>query len=122
MFALIFFCAGLFLSGGIARMLGADTQVFGMTETYLRVLLLFSPAFLVNDVLICFVRNDGDPGRAMFAMAGGSLSNILLDYIFIFPLNMGIFGAVLATGFAPVISMVILSPHWVKKRNQFHFV
>ena len=29
---------------------------------------------------------------------------------------------VLATGFAPVISMVILSPHWVKKRNQFHFV
>lgn len=121
-FALIFFCAGLFLSGGIARMLGADTQVFGMTETYLRVLLLFSPAFLVNDVLICFVRNDGDPGRAMFAMTGGSLSNILLDYIFIFPLNMGIFGAVLATGFAPVISMVILSPHWVKKRNQFHFV
>lgn len=48
--------------------------------------------------------------------------NIVLDYIFIFPLHMGIFGAVLATGLAPVISFTVLSRHWLAKQNQFHFV
>ena len=36
----------------------------------------------------------------MVAMLAGSLSNIVLDYVFIFLLHLGIFGAVLATGFA----------------------
>ena len=52
----------------------------------------------------------------------GSLSNVVLDYLFIFPLRMGIFGAILATGFAPVISIAVLSPYFIKKKNGFHFV
>ena len=120
-FALCFFCAGLFLPGEIAGLLGADPEVFEMTRTYLKVLLLFSPAFLMNDVLICFVRNDGAPRLSMMGMITGSLSNVVLDYLFIFPLRMGIFGAVLATGLAPVISICVMSPHFLKKKNQFHF-
>ena len=82
--------------------------------------MLFAPAFILNDICICFVRNDGNPRLSMFAMLTGSLSNIILDYLFIFPLDMGIFGAVLATGMAPVISMLILSMHWLKGKNRFH--
>ena len=119
-FALGFVCAGLFLSGQIAGLLGADAEVFSMTNTYLKVLLLFSPAFLLNDVLICFIRNDEAPRLSMMGMITGSLSNVVLDYVFIFPLQMGIFGAVLATGLAPVISICVLSVHFLKKRNQFH--
>lgn len=120
--ALIFVFAGLFLSGRIAALMGADTAVFAMTNTYLKVILLFAPAFMLNDILICFVRNDGNPRITMTAMLTGSLSNVLLDYIFIFPLKMGIFGAVLATGLAPLISMGILSSHMRKKKNQFHIM
>ena len=76
-----------------------------MTRTYLGVILLFSPAFLLNDITICFVRNDGSPRLAMLAMLGGSLSNVVLDYVFIFPCQMGIFGAVFATGLAPVSAL-----------------
>ena len=75
-----------------------------MTSTYIQFILLFAPAFMMNDVFLCFVRNDGAPRLAMTAMLIGSLSNIILDYIFIFPLQLGILGAVLATGFAPLIS------------------
>lgn len=120
-FAIIFVLAGIFLSNGIVTLLGADESVFTMTKTYLQVILLFAPAFLMNNVLLCFIRNDGAPQLSMAAMIGGSLSNIVLDYAFMFPLGMGIFGAVFATGLAPVISMMILSPHFIKKRNQFHF-
>ncbi|WP_195543530.1 MATE family efflux transporter [Massiliimalia timonensis] len=121
-FALMFVMAGLFLSKMITQALGADLAVFAMTNTYLRVILLFSPAFLLNDVLLCFVRNDGNPKLAMMAMLGGSMSNILLDYLFIFPLDMGIFGAVFATGLAPVISILILSLHWLGRKRGFHFM
>lgn len=120
--AIAFLLTGIFLTRVLTAFLGADQEVFGMTATYLRVILLFAPAFLMNDILICFVRNDGDPKLAMLAMLGGSLSNVALDYLFIFPLKLGIFGAVFATGLAPLISIMILSVYFLKKRNQFHMI
>lgn len=121
-FAVLYLFIGIFLSGSLTRVLGADDTVFKMTNTYLKVILLFAPFFIMNNVLICFVRNDGNPKLSMLAMLGGSLSNIVLDYVFMFPFKMGIFGAVFATGLAPIISMIILSSHFIKKQNTFHFV
>ena len=121
-FSVIFVLTGLFLSETLASSLGADQAVFAMTSTYIKVLLLFAPAFLLNDILLCFVRNDKNPSLSMYAMIGGSLSNIILDYIFIFPCKMGIFGAVFATGLAPIISVLIMAPHWTLKKKGFHFI
>lgn len=121
-FAAGFVIMGISFSGKLASMLGANQEIFGMTKTYLQVILLFSPAFIANDTLLCYVRNDGNAKLSMAAMLAGSLSNIVLDYVFLFPLHMGIFGAVLATGLAPVISLGILSVHWITKKNQCHFV
>lgn len=121
-FSVLYIMAGCFASGGLARLLGADAQTFSMTQTYLRVLLLFSPAFLFNTVLMCFVRNDGAPHTAMLSTVSGSLANILLDYIFIFPCGMGMLGAVLATGFAPVIGLVFSASHILRGKNGFRFL
>lgn len=118
-FAVIFVLAGLFGSGMLTRLLGADTEVFEMCETYLKVMLLFSPAILLNDIILCFVRNDGAPQLSMAAMLTGSISNIILDFVFIFIFDMGIFGAVFATGLAPVISLMVMLRFFVQKRNQF---
>ncbi len=120
--AVIFVLTGIFFSEKLTKLLGADKDVFHMTKTYLQVILFFAPAFITNDTLICFIRNDGNPKLSMIAMLAGSFSNIILDYIFIFPLNMGILGAVLATGLAPIISLIVLSRHWLAKQNQFHLV
>lgn len=120
--AACFFLLGLFASAPIARMLGADDNVFGMSRTYLQVLLLFAPMFMTNNLMLCFIRNDGAPQLSMAAMITGSLSNVVLDYVFMFPFGMGIFGAVLATGLAPVISLLVQSPYLLTKKNQFHLV
>lgn len=115
MASVAFVIPGVFFAPQLSTLLGGSGVVHGMTATYLRVLLSFAPAFLLNNVLLCFVRNDSAPRLAMTAMLGGSFSNIVLDYIFIFPFGMGMFGAVLATGLAPVISIMILSPHFRKR-------
>lgn len=122
LFSAAFIVLGLFFSNPLAILLGADASVLKMTDTYLRWLLIFAPAFILNDVLLCFVRNDESPQLSMVAMLIGSFSNIVLDYIFIFPMQMGIFGAVFATGLSPVISIIMMLPHWGKKKNTFHFV
>lgn len=121
-FSVVFVLLGFFFSRQMAMLLGADTSVLEMTNTYLCWLLLFAPAFIFNDVLLCFVRNDDSPQISMIAMLIGSFSNIILDYIFIFPMRMGIFGAIFATGLSPVISIVMMLPHWSQKKNTFHFV
>lgn len=118
-FATLFVLTGLFGADGLSVLFGAQGAVRSMSTIYLRVILLFAPAFLANNVLLCFVRNDGAPYLSMAAMIGGSLSNVVLDWVFLFPCAMGIFGAVFATGLAPIISMMILSPHFFRKKNQF---
>ena len=118
--AAVFAALGAFAAPALAALLGADGATAAMTATYLRVLLLFSPAFLLNDVLVCFLRNDGAPQLAMAAPGSGSLANVGMDYIFIFPCGLGIFGAVLATGFSPVIGVLVQAPHWLGSRRGFH--
>ncbi len=119
--AVMFQGAGLFGAQEIAGLMGAEGVIHEMCGMYLKVLMLFTPAFLINEILICFVRNDGAPQLSMAAMVGGSFSNIIMDYILIFPLDMGMFGAVLATGTSPLISMLLLSRHFIRKKHGFHF-
>lgn len=117
--AVIYVILGVAVSGNICSILGARGEVYDMTYTYIKIILIASPGFILNDVIVCFVRNDGKPGLSMAAMLTGSMANILLDYIFIFPLKLGIFGAVLATSMSPCISLAVLSLHFKGGRNGF---
>lgn len=121
-FSVVFMLLGIFGAGNLARLLGAEGAVFEMTETYLQWLLTFAPAFIFNNIFICFLRNDEAPQLSMMAVLFGSFTNIIFDYIFIFPMNMGILGAVLATGTSPAVGLLLMSKHWRKKKNSFHFV
>lgn len=120
--SVLFITLSILFTSHIAYILGARGNIHSMTNIYIKMILLFSPMFMLNNVLLGFVRNDNHPRLAMIAMLMGSLFNIVFDYIFIFPFNMGIFGAVLATVFSPVVSILILSALFIKKKNTFFIV
>ena len=120
--SLFFVFLSITASKYLVKILGADESIFDITVTYLRVILCFAPSFIINAIFLCFVRNDHAPALAMIAMVICSFSNIVLDYIFVFPLNMGMFGAALATGCAPVIGLCILSLHKLRGKNNFKLV
>lgn len=119
---LILTVVGILFSYDIASILGADELVNPLAGMYLKTILMFSCAFIINNIVICFVRNDDNPNLSMIAMLLGSFSNIILDYIFIFPFKLGMFGAAFATGLAPIISLIVLSMHFIKRANNFKFV
>ncbi len=64
-----------------------------------------------------FVRNDGDPPWPWWLPLSSSLFNVVFDYIFIFPMGLGLPGAALATAVSPIISIAICSRHFLKKEN-----
>lgn len=108
---------GLVGSGAITQLVGADQETFSMTNTYIKVIMLFSPFFIFNNMFVAFIRNDRNPKLAMTAMLLGSVINIIFDYIFIFPLEMGMFGAALATSCAPILGLILMSFHFKREGN-----
>ena len=113
---------GFMFSYDIVVILGADEIVAPLASKYLKTLLSFSCVFIVNNIVTTFVRNDNDPNLSMIAMILGSLSNVILDYIFIYPFKLGMFGAALATGTTPILSLIILSLHFIRKKNNFKLI
>lgn len=116
-FSLLFALLGLVAAEPIAFLLGATEETALYTTTYLRVILLFSPAFILNNIMTAFVRNDGNPHLAMAAMTISTLTNIVLDYVCIYPLKLGMFGAALATGLGSVLGLLIQLTHFLRRGN-----
>lgn len=115
----IFVLIGAFLSGQVAPLLGAKEDTYEYSKTYVQVILCFAPFFMYSNVFQSFIRNDGAPRLAMIASLAGNLFNIVFDYVLVFPCNMGMLGAALATGFSPIVSILILTLHFIRKKNSF---
>lgn len=120
--SVIFLIIGLTASRPITIALGANSETVDMATSYLQLIFCFAPFFTANSVLQCFLRNDNAPKLAAIALISGNIFNIIFDYVFIFPCNLGIFGAALATAISPVVSTLIMMIHFIRKRNTFHFV
>ena len=105
----------------IVKALGATENLQPLAVNYLRFYAIFCIPNLIGIVLNSFVRNDGRPRLAMIATIAGAITNIILDYLFIFPLNMGIIGAAVATGLGQLVTVGILIPHFIKRRGHLSF-
>ena len=120
--AVLFVLVGIFCPGALLRLMGGDAGIVALGVPYARIFLMFTPFFMCNYIVSAFVRNDGDPSLAMVATLSGSLFNVVFDYIFIFPMGLGLAGAALATAVAPILSIAICSRHFFRKSNTVQFV
>jgi len=105
----------------IVRILGATDNLSGLAVDYLRFYAIFCIPNLIGIVLNSFVRNDGRPRLAMISTIAGAITNIVLDYVFIFPFGLGIKGAAIATGLGQIVTVLILLPHFIKKIGYLSF-
>lgn len=101
------------LSG--ARKLGEEMR--RMSADYLFYYFAFSLPMLMSNCLSVFVRNDGPPTLSFVGMCAGAVSNIFLDWLFIFPLQMGVIGAAVASGLGQIVSLLVLLSHFIRKHG-----
>ena len=111
----LFAAEGLFLALLIsvftplfARICGATEQVFPYALTYMRMIALGMPFLAISSGGMLLIRSDGSPRQALTCSLIGVVLNFILDWLFLFPLNMGIAGAALATVMGQVISALLV--------------
>ena len=98
--------------------------LFGATENslaysieYLDVILVMIPVYILCNMMNSIIRADGSPSWAMTSMLLGAITNIILDPIFIFGLDMGMTGAALATNIGQGVTFVSTLAYFVKPKT-----
>lgn len=103
----------------IAKLLGADEVTLEYVKQYLLGLAPFSACFIISYNLEVLVKTDGYPKLAVISVTTGAVANCILDYIAIFWLDMGVFGAAVATGTSQLITCIIYLAHFFGPKCTF---
>jgi putative MATE family efflux protein len=101
----------LFFLDEVVSLLGANQDLHGMVRDYMQIILWAAPLLIIGLTLDYFVRVDGRPVLASFALVSFAASNIGLDWLFIVLWGWGIKGAALATALSEVVILLILVSH-----------
>ena len=97
-------------------MLGADGDLLALGEEYIAVIALGSALQVIGTGLVPFIRNHGGSFYAMVSMIAGFVTNIILDYLFVWVLEQGVAGAAWATVIGQGVTMLIALVYLLRKR------
>ena len=96
------------LTPWFVNLFGATEQVFPYALTYMRIIAIGIPFLAVTAGGTLLIRSDGSPRYALICNLAGVALNFVLDCLFLFPLNMGIAGAALATILGQILSAMMV--------------
>ena len=85
------------VNGGLLRLLGAEGRLLALGEEYIAVIAAGAAMQVIGTGLVPFIRNHGGSFYAMAAMIAGFVTNIVLDYLFVWVWRQGVAGAAWAT-------------------------
>ena len=91
----------------ILQVLGATENLYPVALAYYQTLALFTVPCLLQVQFQYFFVTAGAPSLGLACVVAGGVSNVILDYVFIVPLDMGIRGAAMATGIGYSIPAVV---------------
>lgn len=106
-----------FLNSSLLRLLGADGDLLALGEEYIAVIALGSALQVIGTGLVPFIRNHGGSFYAMVSMIAGFVTNIILDYLFVWVLEQGVAGAAWATVIGQGVTMLIALVYLLRKRQ-----
>lgn len=112
----------LCFDGAIFRALAAEGELLTLALDYFRPVRFAVPCYMLGQVVAAFLRNDNDPGLATAAVLIGGLFNVFGDCYFTFVLDMGLFGAGLATAIGSALTLAIMLTHFFKRKNTLRLV
>ena len=105
---------GLIFLDPILKLFGASANTLFYAKEYIIVILAGSVFNILSFALNSTVRADGNPKMASFTMIIGCVTNVVLDYVFVFLFNIGIKGAALATIISQALTFFIILYYYTK--------
>ena len=120
-FGLIIAIFSLIFIKQIIYLLGSTDSLYENSHTYLFTMLLFTPVIILKMLFDYFLITAGNPNLGLLSAIIGGVTNIILDYVLIVPLNMGLVGAALATCIGYSLPSIIGIIYFFNKKNTLHF-
>lgn len=106
-FYAVFLFFGLFLARPYMKLMSSEPSVVEMGTEYLTICCTASFGSIGFAIAERFLMSTGKTSLSMISQVAGALTNIVLDYVFIYPLGMGIGGAAYATVIGQTASFVL---------------
>lgn len=114
----VFLIFGLFCSKWFIGLFSDNSAVLEMGTTYLQICTCFSLGSIGFTIYERFLQATGKTTYSTIAQISGAVANIVLDYVFIFPMDMGVVGAAWATIIGQFISLfVAMAFHYLANKE-----
>ncbi len=94
---------------------GATDELLDYAVSYTQITTLGIPLVVFSTASSQLIRADGSPTYSMACQIAGALLNTVLDYLFVFPLDLGMKGAALATVLGQLLAAALAFRYF------FHF-
>ena len=120
--SIIILAAGSLFLEPLVRLLGSTDILVANCKGYLGVLLFFAPACILQLLFQTFFVTACKPRLGLILTVLGGIFNMILDYVFMGPLDMGIQGAALATGLGQVIPAIAGLLYFLSGKNALRIV
>jgi len=114
---LVFF--GLIFVDFIIPLFGGKGNLFLPAKIYYTIILYGVPVLAFCMMANNSIRAEGKPKIAMYAMLLPSITNLLLDYVFIYLLDMGMYGAAWATTISYIVSALYILLFFISGGSEF---
>lgn len=105
---------GFIFLNPILNIFGASDNTLFYAKEYITIILAGCTFNILSFALTSTVRADGNPKLSSITMIVGCLTNVVLDYIFVFIFNIGIKGTALATVISQVLTFLIILYYYTK--------
>ena len=115
-FTLVFF--GLYYIETIIPVFGGKGTIFEPAKIYYRIVLYGVPFLALSMMGNTVIRAEGKPKFAMYAMMIPSISNLLLDVLFINVMDLGMMGAAWATTGSYILCFVFILWFFISKNSE----
>ena len=116
-FSVIMTAAGILVTPGILRLMGTPDTVFSRSCRYLQVYFAGSSALIMYSMFVSILQASGESRFPLLCLVASSLTNIVLDILFIAVFHMDVEGAALATVISEILSMVLVGGKLLKTRE-----
>ena len=118
---LLFTLFTLLLLDPVLRLFGASETVLPYARDYMLIIALGNVVTHLYFGLNSVIRAEGNPRLAMKLTLFTVSSNAVLDYLFIYPLGMGIRGAALATVLCQLMALCYVMKYFFNQEKLLHF-
>lgn len=118
----LFLAVSLWSPVATAMLLGSSESLLKQVTDYMPWIFLCTLFQMWGIIGLFIVRLDGSPKYAMWCNVIPGILNVILDYVFIFPLNMGILGAGIATAISCFIGGVMVLGYLAFYARQIRFI